>query len=40
MSRVGERGAVTVYFVLFTLVFLGLLVLATDFGRAAPHVDQ
>jgi Flp pilus assembly protein TadG len=28
-----ERGAVTVYFVLFTLVFLGLLVMATDFGR-------
>lgn len=28
-----QRGAATVYFVLFTLVFLGLLVMATDFGR-------
>ena len=28
-----QRGAATVYFVLFTLVVLGLLVLATDVGR-------
>lgn len=28
-----ERGVATVYFLLFTLVFLGLLVMAVDFGR-------
>ena len=29
----GERGSVTVYFLLLTLVVLGLLVMATDVGR-------
>src|SRR5262249_14921939 len=28
-----QAGAVTVYFLLFSLVFFGLLVMATDFGR-------
>ncbi len=33
MNRDHQRGATTVYFALFTLMFLGLLVMATDFGR-------
>lgn len=33
MNRNRQRGATTVYFALFTLMFLGLLVMATDFGR-------
>ncbi|MBI4471543.1 MAG: hypothetical protein HY646_02670, partial [Acidobacteria bacterium] len=28
-----ERGSVTVYFAIFTLIFLGLMTMATDFGR-------
>lgn len=32
-GRTRQRGAATVYFVLFSLVVLGLLVMATDFGR-------
>src|SRR5206468_7554372 len=32
-ARANQRGATTVYFALFTLVALGLLVMATDVGR-------
>src|SRR6202040_4078869 len=31
--RGANRGAVTVYFLLFSVAFFGLLVMATDFGR-------
>jgi len=31
--RGSQRGVATVYFLLFTVVFLGLLVMAVDFGR-------
>ena len=32
-GSIAQAGATTIYFLLFTLVFLGFLVFATDFGR-------
>ncbi len=33
MSKQAQRGATTIYFLLFTILFFGFLVMAADFGR-------